>query len=74
MAPVLNAACMHCVCVCVCLFLYSNVHSKILGIVLLGLKLVFGVSFDSDMKNLIGEASCGICQESFSTNITGVFQ
>ncbi|CAN1229609.1 Transcription elongation factor 1 homolog [Linum grandiflorum] len=25
-----------------------------------------------DMKNLIGEASCGICQESFSTTITGI--
>ncbi|GFP79641.1 transcription elongation factor 1 homolog [Phtheirospermum japonicum] len=25
-----------------------------------------------DMKNLIGEATCGICQESFSTNVTGV--
>lgn len=26
----------------------------------------------SDMKNLIGEASCRICQESFSTTITGM--
>ncbi|KAL5068482.1 hypothetical protein RYX36_019369, partial [Vicia faba] len=26
-----------------------------------------------DMKNLIGEASCGICQESFSTTITCLF-
>ncbi|KAF1890417.1 hypothetical protein Lal_00041132 [Lupinus albus] len=25
-----------------------------------------------DMKNLIGEASCGICQESFSTTITAL--
>jgi hypothetical protein len=25
----------------------------------------------SDMKNLIGEASCRICQENFSTSITG---
>lgn len=25
----------------------------------------------SDMKNLIGEAVCGICQESYSTTITG---
>uniref|UniRef100_A0A7N2R4W0 Transcription elongation factor 1 homolog n=1 Tax=Quercus lobata TaxID=97700 RepID=A0A7N2R4W0_QUELO len=24
-----------------------------------------------DMKNLIGEASCRICQESFSTTVTG---
>lgn len=31
-------------------------------------------SFDSDMKNLIGEASCRICQESFSTTVTGLFQ
>jgi len=29
--------------------------------------------FYSDMKNLIGEASYGICQESFSTTITGLF-
>jgi len=28
------------------------------------------ISF-SDMKNLIGEALCNICQESFSTTITG---
>ncbi|CAI0445089.1 unnamed protein product [Linum tenue] len=27
-----------------------------------------------DMKNMIGEASCGICQESFSTTITGICQ
>lgn len=27
----------------------------------------------SDMKNLIGEATCGICQESFSTTVTGTF-
>lgn len=27
----------------------------------------------SDMKNLIGEAICNICQESFSTTITGYF-
>ncbi|KAH9748884.1 transcription elongation factor 1-like [Citrus sinensis] len=26
-----------------------------------------------DMKNLIGEAICNICQESFSTTITGYF-
>ncbi|KAL8113067.1 hypothetical protein AgCh_020407 [Apium graveolens] len=26
-----------------------------------------------DMKNLIGEATCGICQESFSTTVTGTF-
>lgn len=26
-----------------------------------------------DMKNLIGEAVCGICQERFSTSITGIF-
>ncbi|XP_072086259.1 transcription elongation factor 1 homolog isoform X2 [Arachis hypogaea] len=26
-----------------------------------------------DMKNLIGEASCRICQESFSTTVTGLF-
>ncbi|KAL3741775.1 hypothetical protein ACJRO7_017274 [Eucalyptus globulus] len=26
----------------------------------------------NDMKNLIGEAICGICQESFSTSITGI--
>ncbi|KAK6134614.1 hypothetical protein DH2020_031624 [Rehmannia glutinosa] len=26
----------------------------------------------SDMKNLIGEASCRICQESFSTNVTAL--
>ncbi|KAB5521272.1 hypothetical protein DKX38_025591 [Salix brachista] len=26
-----------------------------------------------DMKNLIGEAVCGICQESFSMTITGIF-
>lgn len=25
------------------------------------------------MKNLIGEASCRICQESFSTTVTGLF-
>ncbi|CAI0557819.1 unnamed protein product [Linum tenue] len=25
-----------------------------------------------DMKNMIGEASCGICQESFSTTISGI--
>ena len=25
------------------------------------------------MKNLIGEALCGICQESFSTTITGTY-
>ncbi|XP_052301181.1 transcription elongation factor 1 homolog isoform X1 [Populus trichocarpa] len=25
-----------------------------------------------DMKNLIGEAVCGICQESFSMTITGI--
>ncbi|KAG6577011.1 Transcription elongation factor 1-like protein, partial [Cucurbita argyrosperma subsp. sororia] len=25
-----------------------------------------------DMKNLIGEASCGICQESFSTTVTAL--
>ncbi|XP_073030292.1 transcription elongation factor 1 homolog isoform X1 [Primulina eburnea] len=25
-----------------------------------------------DMKNLIGEASCQICQESFSTTVTGL--
>ena len=31
-------------------------------------------SFVSDMKNLIGEATCGICQESFSTTITGLYQ
>ncbi|CAJ1939196.1 unnamed protein product [Sphenostylis stenocarpa] len=30
------------------------------------------ISFDSDMKNLIGEASCRICQESFSTTITAL--
>ncbi|KAJ9671539.1 hypothetical protein PVL29_025306 [Vitis rotundifolia] len=27
-----------------------------------------------DMKNLIGEAVCRICQESFSTTINGMFQ
>lgn len=26
----------------------------------------------SDMKNLIGEASCMICQENFSTTVTGI--
>ncbi|KAL5715864.1 hypothetical protein ACHQM5_017626 [Ranunculus cassubicifolius] len=26
-----------------------------------------------DMKNLIGEEICGICQESFSTTIDGMF-
>ncbi|CAK9181874.1 unnamed protein product [Ilex paraguariensis] len=26
-----------------------------------------------DMKNLIGEAICRICQESFSTTVTGMF-
>ncbi|KAL8113066.1 transcription elongation factor 1 homolog [Apium graveolens] len=25
-----------------------------------------------DMKNLIGEATCGICQESFSTTVTAL--
>ncbi|WMV15945.1 hypothetical protein MTR67_009330 [Solanum verrucosum] len=25
-----------------------------------------------DMKNLIGEANCRICQESFSTTVTGI--
>lgn len=25
-----------------------------------------------DLKNLIGEASCGICQESFSTTVTAL--
>ncbi|XP_073312031.1 transcription elongation factor 1 homolog isoform X2 [Primulina huaijiensis] len=32
-----------------------------------------GTSVDCriDMKNLIGEASCRICQESFSTTVTG---
>ncbi|XP_018850113.1 transcription elongation factor 1 homolog isoform X1 [Juglans regia] len=25
-----------------------------------------------DMKNLIGEASCGICQENFSTTVTDI--
>ncbi|KAJ0682252.1 putative transcription elongation factor 1 [Helianthus annuus] len=25
-----------------------------------------------DMKNLIGEASCRICQENFSTTVTGI--
>jgi len=33
----------------------------------------FDAHFDSDMKNLIGEASCRICQESFSTTVTGLF-
>ncbi|RDY04136.1 Transcription elongation factor 1-like protein, partial [Mucuna pruriens] len=30
-----------------------------------------GVECRVDMKNLIGEASCRICQESFSTTVTG---
>nr|DAD22752.1 TPA_asm: hypothetical protein HUJ06_024215 [Nelumbo nucifera] len=30
------------------------------------------VSNFSDMKNLIGEATCRICQETFSTTITGM--
>ncbi|KAH7544078.1 hypothetical protein JRO89_XS15G0101400 [Xanthoceras sorbifolium] len=30
-----------------------------------------GVECRIDMKNLIGEAVCSICQESFSTTITG---
>lgn len=34
----------------------------------------FMLSVIRDMKNLIGEASCGICQESFSTTITGMFR
>ncbi|PHT69617.1 Transcription elongation factor 1 -like protein [Capsicum annuum] len=29
-------------------------------------------SFASDMKNLIGEAICRICQESFSTTVTAL--
>ncbi|XP_010655470.1 transcription elongation factor 1 homolog isoform X2 [Vitis vinifera] len=29
-----------------------------------------GVECRIDMKNLIGEASCRICQESFSTTVT----
>ncbi|EOY13136.1 Transcription elongation factor 1 isoform 2 [Theobroma cacao] len=31
-----------------------------------------GVECRIDMKNLIGEAVCRICQESFSTTITGM--
>lgn len=31
----------------------------------------WNISGFSDMKNLIGEASCRICQESFSTTVTG---
>ncbi|KAJ9690552.1 hypothetical protein PVL29_012945 [Vitis rotundifolia] len=31
-----------------------------------------GVECRIDMKNLIGEASCRICQESFSTTVTAL--
>lgn len=43
-----------------------HIHCSQLGIICL-----FSLAF-SDMKNLIGEAICGICQESFSTTITGL--
>ena len=39
-------------------------------IVCIGTEIIFCFS---DMKNLIGEALCGICQESFSTTITGTY-
>lgn len=29
-------------------------------------------SYFSDMKDLIGSVSCGICRESFSTNVTAL--
>ncbi|KAH1120860.1 hypothetical protein J1N35_004020 [Gossypium stocksii] len=32
-----------------------------------------GVECRLDMKNLIGEAICRICQESFCTTITGIY-
>ncbi|XP_040952224.1 transcription elongation factor 1 homolog isoform X1 [Gossypium hirsutum] len=35
-------------------------------------RLAMPENFFSDMKNLIGEASCRICQESFSTVITAL--
>ncbi|KAK6917633.1 hypothetical protein RJ641_018384, partial [Dillenia turbinata] len=31
---------------------------------------IFQMGSNIDMKNLIGEASCRICQESFSTTVT----
>ncbi|KAL9325441.1 hypothetical protein ACSQ67_006086 [Phaseolus vulgaris] len=37
-----------------------------------GTSVECSMSFDSDMKNMIGEASCNICQESFSTTITAL--
>jgi hypothetical protein len=30
------------------------------------------IFFSSDMKNLIGEANCRICQENFSTTVNGM--